>query len=206
MNLDSEQPQNNMEDDDTMLNRHPSVLSEAELVTKLPKEDTLHNMIIKPENEDANDDIFLDENGNPVRVRKGNKDASMIRSQQQADALDAEAKALGLLDENIKMLCETHKAPAVFFSNKEKRYVCFKCLVSMEKLQYIDKSYNAEMEEFERIKELTNDACRSNLKNLDIIKKWKYEVRNSLMKVKERFIKNMDTFIYDFCNLFLDVD
>lgn len=104
------------------------------------------------------------------------------------------------------MLCETHKSPAVFFSNKEKRYVCFKCLVSMEKLQYIDKSYNAEMEEFERIKELTNDACRNNLKNLDIIRKWKYEVRSSLMKVKERFNKNMDIFIYDFCNLFLDVD
>lgn len=104
------------------------------------------------------------------------------------------------------MLCETHKAPAVFFSNKEKRYVCFKCLVSMEKLQYIDKSYNNEMSEFERIKELTNKACHMNTKNMDIIRKWKYEVRKSLMKVKTRFNENLDLFIYDFCNLFQDVD
>ena len=33
-------------------------------------------------------------------------------------------------DASIKMLCERHKAPAAFFSQKENRYVCFKCLVS----------------------------------------------------------------------------
>lgn len=53
------------------------------------------------------------------------------------------------MNESIKMICDTHKAPAVFFSNKEERYVCFKCLVSSEKLLYIDKSYKAEMEYFE---------------------------------------------------------
>ena len=34
-----------------------------------------------------------------------------------------------------------HKAPAVFFSEKEDRYVCFKCLAASEKLLYIDKNY-----------------------------------------------------------------
>lgn len=65
-----------------------------------------------------------------------------------------------MLDQSIKMLCDTHKAPAVFFSQKEERYVCFKCLISNEKLQYIDKSYNREMEDFERIKQITSEACK----------------------------------------------
>lgn len=94
---------------------------------------------------------------------------------------------IGNLDQSIKMLCDTHKAPAVFYSNKEERYVCFKCLVSTEKLLYIDKSYKHEMEDFERIKEMTSEACRSNIQNLEIIKKWKYEVRSCLMRVRSRF-------------------
>jgi hypothetical protein len=85
------------------------------------------------------------------------------------------------------MLCDTHKAPAVFYSNKEERYVCFKCIVSSEKLLYIDKSYKKEMEDFERIKDLTAEAVRSNHKNLDIIKMWKQEIRACLMRVRERF-------------------
>jgi hypothetical protein len=75
------------------------------------------------------------------------------------------------------MLCDTHKAPAVFFSNKEDRYVCFKCLVASEKLLYIDKSYKKEMEDFERIKELTAEAVKTNVKNTTIMRKWKQEVR-----------------------------
>lgn len=74
------------------------------------------------------------------------------------------------LDQSIKMLCDTHKAPAVFFSNKEDRYVCFKCLVSSEKLLYIDKSYKMEMEYFEKIKEMTILAIKSNQHNLNIMK------------------------------------
>lgn len=62
------------------------------------------------------------------------------------------------------------------------------------------------MEEFERIKELTSEACYNNVKNLNIIKKWKYEVRKCLLKVKARFNTNLDLFIEDFCQLFKDVD
>jgi hypothetical protein len=104
------------------------------------------------------------------------------------------------------MLCDPHKAPAVFFSNKEDRYVCFKCLISMEKLQYIDKSYNREMEDFERIKELTAEACKTNTPNLSIIKRWKYDVRGCLMRLKHRLNENMDKFIYEFATLFKDVE
>ena len=33
-------------------------------------------------------------------------------------------------DISQSMVCEKHKIPASFFSHKEARYVCFKCLVS----------------------------------------------------------------------------
>ena len=81
----------------------------------------------------------------------------------------------GTLDPNqsIKMLCDRHKAPAVFFSQKEDRYVCFKCLVAQEKLLYIDKGYKEQMEEFERIRDLTSEAIKSNLLSTSTIKRWK---------------------------------
>jgi hypothetical protein len=104
------------------------------------------------------------------------------------------------------MLCSTHKSPAVFFSEKEDRYVCFKCLVSQEKLLYIDKSYKTEMEEFERIKELTAEAVRSNMQNTSIIKRWKLEIRNCLMKIRAHFIEGIDKFIYSFGSVFKNIE
>jgi len=104
------------------------------------------------------------------------------------------------------MLCDTHKAPAVFFSNKEDRYVCFKCLVASEKLLYIDKSYKKEMEDFERIKELTAEAVKTNVKNTTIMRKWKQEVRQCLMRVRERFNDQIDKFVYQFSTIFKDVE
>ena len=62
------------------------------------------------------------------------------------------------MEQSIKMLCDTHKAPAAFFSEKENRYVCFKCLVASEQLLYIDSSYEKDMEDFEKIKKLTAEA------------------------------------------------
>ena len=104
------------------------------------------------------------------------------------------------------MLCDTHKAPAVFFSNKEDRYVCFKCLVSSEKLLYIDKSYKMEMEYFEKVKEMTILAIKSNQVNLNIMKQWKYQIRSCLMKIKERFNESIDKFIYEFGKVFKNVE
>jgi hypothetical protein len=53
------------------------------------------------------------------------------------------------------------------------RYVCFKCLVSSEQLLYIDKSYKSEMEDFERIKSITEEAMKTNVKNTTIIHNWR---------------------------------
>ena len=104
------------------------------------------------------------------------------------------------------MLCERHKTAAVFFSQKEERYVCFKCLVSQEKLMYIDKSYKEHMDEFERIKELTSEAIKSNNVNTKTIKNWKYEIRNCLMRIRTKFIDQIDNFIKQFGEVFKNVE
>ena len=87
------------------------------MLENLPEDQELHNMIVN-------------EAQQPQNEAKANK--PQVVRQSMADA------HLNLLDQSIKMLCDTHKAPAVFFSNKEERYVCFKCLVASEKLLYID--------------------------------------------------------------------
>ena len=104
------------------------------------------------------------------------------------------------------MTCETHKAPAVFFSEKEDRYVCFKCLAASEKLLYIDKNYLEEMEDFERIKKLTSDAITSNAPNTRIIREWKNDIRNCIMRIREKFIENTDKFILQFATVFKNVE
>jgi hypothetical protein len=43
------------------------------------------------------------------------------------------------------------------------------------------------MEEFEKIKEFTFLSIQSNIKNTNTIKNWKKEIRNSLMRIKEKF-------------------
>ena len=155
------------------------------------QEDELHKLM----NPDDPEDLLID---GDQSLRQSSKQLSDDKGKPIMDST--------LLDQSIKMLCDTHKAPAVFFSNKEDRYVCFKCLVASEKLLYIDKSYKNEMEDFERIKEFTAEAVRSNLKNTTIIKKWKLEVRACLMRVRDRFNENIDKFIYQFSSMFKDVE
>lgn len=104
------------------------------------------------------------------------------------------------------MVCQQHNAPAAFFSEKEDRYVCFKCLVSTEKLLYIDKSYKQEMDDFERIKALTMEAVNSNANNTTIIRNWKMSIRECLMRIRTKYIDLIDKFIYQFGVSFKNVE
>lgn len=99
------------------------------------------------------------------------------------------------MDETIKMLCKEHGAPAVFFSQQQDCYYCFKCLVSSGQLLYIDKSYKDEMEDFERIRDLTAEAVNTNIENTTIIKEWKHRIRRGLMDIRDEFNSNIDKFI-----------
>lgn len=109
-------------------------------------------------------------------------------------------------DETIKMLCYLHKAPAVFYSQQQERYLCFKCLVSSQQLLYIDQSYKTEMEDFERIRDLTAKAVTSNVENTTIIKRWKQRIRESLMEIRDQFNKYIEQFIELFGDKFKDVE
>ena len=100
------------------------------------------------------------------------------------------------------MVCDLHNAPAAFFSHKEDRYVCFKCLVHSEQLLYIDKSYKEKMEEFDSIKNLTIEAIKSNAKNTTIISSWHREIRSALMRMRTKYVTLIDKFIYDFGKAF----
>ena len=55
-------------------------------------------------------------------------------------------------ESTLRINCEEHNAPATFYSRAEGKYQCLKCLVAKEDLQYIDKSYKKQLEEFENIK------------------------------------------------------
>lgn len=159
----------------------------------LPNDDLLRNMIRE---EVVNEPVDIED-------PEGNNKKNEIRTSKKTVGQNNDAPEH---DKSIKMLCEMHGAPAAFFSQKEDRYVCFKCLVNSEQLLYIDKSYKHEMEDFERIKSLTEEAIKSNIKNTTIIATWKCELRKSLMKVRNRYIRHIDNFIYQFSAVFKNVD
>lgn len=104
------------------------------------------------------------------------------------------------------MICTKHNAAAAFYSEKEERYVCFKCVVASEKLLYIDKNYQHQMDDFERIKKLAHEAIKSNWENTKITATWKRSIRDCLMKIRERFNENIDRFIYQFATVFKNVE
>ena len=62
------------------------------------------------------------------------------------------------------------------------------------------------MEDFERIKNLCSEAVTSNIKNTSIIKQWKYDIRSSLMKIRENFNDSIDKFIDKFAKVFKNIE
>ena len=103
-----------------------------------------------------------------------------------------------LMDQSIKMLCEQHKQPAAFFSHQHNRYMCFKCLIAENQLLFIDKSYKSEMDEFLRIRKLTQEAIQSNAKHLDIVPKWKSEIRSRLLFSRKAFNERIERYVDKF--------
>lgn len=62
------------------------------------------------------------------------------------------------------------------------------------------------MDEFERIKDLTTEAIKSNYINTTTIKRWKYEIRNCLMRIRSKFVEQIDQFINKFGTVFKNVE
>ena len=56
--------------------------------------------------------------------------------------------------------------------------------MAKEDLQYIDKKYKKQLEEFENIKEYAAKAIKENSPNIHIIAEWKDSIRDTLLRVK----------------------
>ena len=98
----------------------------------------------------------------------------------------------------MRINCEEHNAPATFWSRALQKYQCLKCLVAKENLHYIDKKYKKQMEEYESIKEYAAKAIKENAPNIQIIAQWKAQIRDTLLKVKEKYIEWIETFTNKF--------
>lgn len=155
------------------------------LEAKLPDEDHLRKMVMDSE---AMHDVLA----------KSIKEQMMEKKPDDIDPNNP--------DISQTMVCEKHKVAASFFSHKEDRYVCFKCLVSQEQLLFIDKRYKEQMDDFERVRTLTADTIKNNIINTTTIKRWKIEIRQCLMRIRTKFIDQIDAFIYQFGNVFKNVE
>jgi len=101
-------------------------------------------------------------------------------------------------ESTLRINCQTHNAPATFYSKAEQRYKCLKCIVASEDLHYIDKKYKNQLEEFEQIKAYTAKAIVENEQNISIIRKWKDGIRDTLVKVKNEYIEWIESFTNKF--------
>ena len=70
--------------------------------------------------------------------------------------------------------------------------------MAKENLHYIDKKYKKQMEEYESIKEYAAKAIKENAPNIHIIAQWKAQIRDTLLKVKEKYIEWIETFTNKF--------
>ena len=76
--------------------------------------------------------------------------------------------------------------------------MCLKCIVAKEDLQYIDKKYKKQLEEFENVKEYAAKAITENAPNIHIIAQWKGQIRDTLLSVKQNYIDWIETFTNKF--------
>ena len=71
-------------------------------------------------------------------------------------------------------------------------------MVAREDLHYIDKTYKKQLEDFEKIKEFVAKSICENAPNIHIIEEWKGQIRETLLKVKQKYIEWIETFTHKF--------
>ena len=80
-------------------------------------------------------------------------------------------------DSTLAINCEEHNRPAVFFSQTQKQWRCFLCMMSKEGLIYVDKQYKHDMEDYENIKSTTFRVIMENSPSMTLVKDWKEQIR-----------------------------
>lgn len=61
-------------------------------------------------------------------------------------------------------------------------------------LHLVDGSFQKHLEEFDQIKAKSEDIIRTNSSRMNVMKNWKNEIRNSIMRVRNEFVEWVDTF------------
>jgi hypothetical protein len=56
--------------------------------------------------------------------------------------------------------------------------------------------FQKNLEEFDQIKTKTAEIIKNNSKKMDIMKNWKKDIRNTIMKVRNEFVDWVDTFTH----------
>ena len=136
--------------------------------------------------------IDKDEDERASHYMKGHLEQEIINNTFLMDAVQK------FPNSSLRINCEDHGAPATFFSRQLQKYQCLKCLVAREDLQYIDKKYKRQLEEFEKIKEYAAKAIKENAPHIHIIAEWKAQIRDTLIKVKEKYIEWIEIFTNKF--------
>ena len=109
-------------------------------------------------------------------------------------------------DSTHRINCDEHNTPATFYSRAKGKYQCLKCLLAKEDLAYIDKSSKNYLEEFESIKSFAAKAISENAPNIHTIAQWKKHIRDTLIKVKDKYIEWIESFTNKFFKALKDID
>ena len=90
--------------------------------------------------------------------------------------------------------CEIHGSNLNFYSSKEQGFKCLSCLISKDDVQYIDKSYIAELEKYKEQRLRTEQAIVSNQDAKSDVARWKDDVRDMVLRVRDNYVTFIDEF------------
>jgi hypothetical protein len=82
------------------------------------------------------------------------------------------------------MTCQEHNQVAMFYSDQEKKYKCYQCLLKQMNLHLVDDNFQKHLEDFDRIKARSEETIRVNSQRMNVMKDWKNKIRTTIMKVR----------------------
>ena len=82
------------------------------------------------------------------------------------------------------ILCPEHDLPLNFWSDKDAMYNCIKCLIDEKEVHFVDHSYKGHLQRFKEIKTMTESAMEGNKFMPFMIKEWKEDIRDVLLRVR----------------------
>ena len=90
--------------------------------------------------------------------------------------------------------CPIHGSGLNFYSSKDQGFKCLSCLINKEDVQYIDKSYIASLEGFNKVREETEKSIKNNEGAVSDLALWREDIRDMVMRVRTNFLKYVDEY------------